>query len=101
MIDHLCQHFIFSMAMLDGLGLLSVSAEVVASVLPDRTGDIVNQCPEVFQGVDELKGVKLKLHVDRDVTPVAQPVRRLPFGYWEKVRAKIQELLDSDVVDLW
>ena len=82
-----------------GLGLLSVNCNVTSEILPDNTADIVNLYPEVFQGVGKLKDVKLKLHVDREVAPVAQPVRRLPFGFRGKVKAKLQELLDNDIVE--
>ena len=37
--------------------------------------------PECFNGVGKLKGVKIKLHVDTEVEPVAQPVCTLPFSY--------------------
>jgi len=49
--------------------------------------------------VGKLKGVKLKLHIDRAVNPVSQPVRRLPFGYRDKVKAKVQEFVDNDAIE--
>jgi len=33
------------------------------------------------------------------VTPVAQPIRRIPFSRREKVMRKLQELEDLDVVE--
>ena len=42
--------------------------------------DIREKYPALFTGVGKLKGYKLKLHINEDVTPVAQSVRRLPFG---------------------
>jgi len=82
-----------------GLGLLSLSDSVIACVLPDDPNMIMKQFPEVFNGVGKLKGVKLKLHIDRDVSPIAQPVRRLPFGYRDKIKAKLQELVGNDIVE--
>ena len=32
------------------------------------------------QGIGKLKGYQLKLHIDDNVRPVAQPVRRIPFS---------------------
>jgi hypothetical protein len=81
------------------LELVSVNENVVANILPDYTKAIFNQFPNVFKGVGKLKGVKLRLHIDRDVTPVAQPVRRLPYGFRDKVRMKIKELVANDVVE--
>ena len=33
------------------------------------------------------------------MTPVAQPVRRLPFGLRNKVKQKLDELLDKDIIE--
>ena len=41
--------------------------------------------PECFKGVGKLKDCKIKLHVDPNCEPVAQPVRRVPFGLKDKV----------------
>ena len=43
--------------------------------------------PKVFDGVGKLKDYKLKLHVDPEVTPIAQKPRRVPFALREKVTA--------------
>ena len=46
-----------------------------------------------------MKGYELKLHVDESVKPVAQHVRRIPFGLREKVDAKLDELLEFDIIE--
>ena len=53
----------------------------------------------VFVGVGKLKGYKLKLHVDPDVTPVAQKPRRVPFALREKVTSKVEDLIAKDIVE--
>jgi len=68
-------------------------------VLFSNADGIVSQFPGVFQGVGKLKSVNLKLHIYRAVNPVTQPVRRLPFGYRNKVKAKVQELVDNNAVE--
>ena len=46
-----------------------------------QNSDILGQYPDLFSGeVGKLKDFQQKLHINRDVKPVAQPVRRLPFG---------------------
>ena len=40
-----------------------------------RDSDIREEFADIFTGVGKLKDYKLKLHVDENVTPVAQPVR--------------------------
>lgn len=47
----------------------------------------------------KLKNFKLMLHIDENVTPVAQQVRRIPFAMREKVEAKLKELQDMDIIE--
>ena len=46
----------------------------------------------------EAEGFQLKLHVKDNVTPVAHPVRILPFGLRAKVDEKLDELLAKDII---
>ena len=39
----------------------------------------------LFTAVGLLKGYELRLNIDESLKPVAQPVRRIPFGLCEKV----------------
>lgn len=41
--------------------------------------ELVDKPQEVFQGLGKLKGFQVHLHVDKDIQPVAQPHRRVPF----------------------
>ena len=43
-------------------------------------------------------GVK-KLHINEDVTPVLQSVRRLPFGLRDKVDGRLDELLGMGIIE--
>ena len=61
--------------------------------------DIVKNFADVFSGVGKLKDYQLKLHINKDVNPVAQPVRRLSFGLREKVDQKLDELLKGDIIE--
>ena len=53
---------------------------------------------KVFVGFGKLKDYKLKLHVDPEVTPIAQKPRRVPFALREKVSAKV-DLIAKDIVE--
>ena len=53
----------------------------------------------LFNGVGLLKGCELKLHIDDSVKPVAQHVRRIPFGLREKVDKKLDELLELYIIE--
>ena len=61
--------------------------------------DIVKNFADVFCGVGKLKNFQLKLHVNKDIKPVAQPVRGLPFGLRDKVDKKLDELLKEDIIE--
>ena len=55
--------------------------------------------PGVFSGVGRLKNYQLKLHIDPQVIPVVQKMRRIPFSLKDKVTAKVNELLENDIIE--
>ena len=83
------------------LNLLRIGpSHVVNSVGAEITGqDIKDRYKELFNGVGLLKDYELKLNIDDSVKPVAQPVRRIPFGVREKVERKLDELLESGIIE--
>ena len=62
---------------------------------------IVNKHDAVFNGVGKLKDYQLKVHLNPDITPVAQPQRHLPFHNRKDldVEKKLQELQDLDIIE--
>ena len=62
-------------------------------------GQLKAKYPSVFHGIGKLKGYQLKLHVDPSVTPVVQKMRRVPFSLKDKVNAKVNELLEKDIIE--
>nr|XP_058967969.1 uncharacterized protein K02A2.6-like [Pocillopora verrucosa] len=62
-------------------------------------GYVLKDFADIFQGVGKLKDFQLKLHINKNVKPVAQPVRRLPFGLRDKVDKKLDELLQEDIIE--
>ena len=60
---------------------------------------IADRFPKVFSGVGKLSCYQLKLHIDREVAPVAQKPRRIPYPLKDKVQRKIDELLDLDIIE--
>ena len=65
----------------------------------DFANQLKAQYPKVFTGVGKLKDFELKLHVDPNVPPVAQKLRRVPSALRAKVKAKIDELLEGDIIE--
>ena len=62
------------------LGVLRVGPDVCSLTTEGSHADVREKYREVFTGVGKLKDFQLKLHIKGDATPVAQLVRRLPFG---------------------
>ena len=77
-----------------GIGIAAVSAD------PKTIGGILQQkYPNVFSGVGKLKDRAVQLHIDPNVTPVAQPMRRTPFSMRSKLEEKIKELIELDIIE--
>jgi len=83
------------------LGVLKVGVDI--SAVDERLqpiGETIQEkYPEVFRGVGMLKGRAVQLHIDPNVKPVAQPIRRTPFSLRSKVEEKIKELIDMDIIE--
>ncbi len=66
---------------------------------PNLKSMIQQQYPKLFNRVGRLNTKQISLHIDRTVTPVAQPLRRVPFHLREAVEKKISELLKMDIIE--
>ena len=55
--------------------------------------------PQLFQGIGKLKGGKVKLEIDTQVKPVAQPHRRIPFHMRKKVEQELKRLEELDIIE--
>ena len=53
----------------------------------------------MFTGVGKLRDFELKLHVDPNIPHVAQKSRQVPLALKDKVKGKIDELLEGDIVE--
>ena len=62
-------------------------------------GVIKSRYSQCFKGVGKLKCSSFKLHVDPQCEPVAQPVRRVPFGYKYKVTQLPHGLVAEDIIE--
>ena len=60
---------------------------------------IMSDYKEVFDGVGKLKDYQVKLHVNPNVPPVAQPVSRTSFSLPDKVKKKVEELVSMDITE--
>ena len=78
------------------LGVLKIGVDVGAV---SHTQNIPEMYPELFKGVGKLNTHQVTLHIKKDVPPVAQPTRRVPYNLRDKVENKIQELLRADIIE--
>ena len=53
---------------------------------------LIEQYPNLFKGIGNLKGVEVKLHIDKEVPPVAQRARRIPFHLCKQVKKELEHL---------
>ena len=82
------------------LSLLHVGPLQVNSVVSEHSeDDIRRRYQDLFTGIGLLKDYELKLHMDDSVKPVAQSVRRIPFGLRTKVDQKLDELFQADIIE--
>jgi len=82
------------------LSLLRVGPSQANSVTSGQLeSDIQERYKDLFTGVGLLRDYELKLHIDESVKPVAQHVRKIPFGLRGKVDKKLDELLELDVIE--
>ena len=84
-------------AMKLGVLKLQVPGISVNSVV-DRN-ELIAKHQAVFGGIGKLKDYQLKLHIDTEVQPVAQPLRRPAFSLREKIEKKLDELLHEDITE--
>ena len=78
------------------LGMLKIGITIAA--IAETSQVLKQQYPVVFSGVGKLNTKQLLLHIDPNVTPVAQPLRRTPFNLREKVEV-IESLLALDIIE--
>jgi len=58
-----------------------------------------NEYPNVFNGIGKLRDYQVRLHINPEVKPVAQSVRRIPLALRPKVEEEIQRLLEQDIIE--
>ena len=80
------------------LGLI----ELKVNQLKDKPPDIEQLAatyPNLFNGIGELKDFNLRLHIDHNVPPVAQPPRRIPFHLRKQVAKELKKLEQDGIIE--
>ncbi len=61
---------------------------------------LLSEYDTVFtEKVGKLKGYKVKLHIDRTITPKQQPYRRVPYHLAKPIEKKLDKLIENDVIE--
>ena len=60
---------------------------------------ILCRYPQNFKGIGKLRGYSVKSHVDPQVKPVAEPLKRIPYHLKDRVEEAVSEMLASDVIE--
>ncbi|XP_022777877.1 uncharacterized protein LOC111319348, partial [Stylophora pistillata] len=79
------------------LGVLKLGTQICTVTCSET---VMSDYKKIFEGMGKLKDFQVKLYVNPDVPPVAQPVRRTPFSLQDKVKEKIEELIAMDIIEL-
>ena len=78
-----------------GLNLLQTVQQIGDQPSKTETNapaNLIEEYDDLFHGLGKLKNYQIKLHIDENVPPVAQPHRRVPFH----VRKQLEEQLRRD-----
>jgi len=68
------------------IGIVNNCSTILENAQPvDKKASLRARFTKVFEGLGKLKGYQLKLHQDDSISPVAQPLRRIPFSRRQKV----------------
>ncbi|XP_041355507.1 uncharacterized protein LOC121373122 [Gigantopelta aegis] len=73
--------------------------KIGVNIAIDIASSVKQQFPKVFNGVGKLNTKQVSLHIDPEVTPVAQPLSRTPFNLRGKVEEKVEELVRFDIIE--
>ena len=63
------------------------------------SSNLIKEHPVLFFGVRKLKDTQIKLHIDENVIPIAQPARRVPFHIRKALDKALDDLEDNDMIE--
>ncbi|XP_067026772.1 uncharacterized protein [Acropora muricata] len=85
------------------LGLLQLGPQIKSLQLStdgeNRGPSILDKFPGCCEGIGKLKDFQLKIPIDAEVQPVAQPIRRVPYHLRDKLTNKLKELVELDIIE--
>ena len=61
--------------------------------------NVFQRYPSLFTGLGKMKNVEVKLHIDRNVSPVHQTHRRIPCHQRKSLESCVESLLQQDIIE--
>ena len=93
---------LLSGATCEQLGIISFQqakvAHVVAPTDQSKAG-LLTRYPSIFDGVGTLKNYQVTLHTDKNVKPVCQPARPIPFHLRKKCEQELREMEAEGIIE--
>lgn len=80
------KHSLIGNSLAKSLGILKIGVDI----------NLVEENKSVFPA---LKGIEVKINLDKEVAPVFQPYRRVPLELEKKVAARVEELVQKDIIE--
>ena len=92
-------HALFGRETAISLGVLKLGAHVNSLDGAKREASIFEKFPGCCEGIGKLKDFQLKVPIDPEIPPVAQPIRRVPYHLRDKLSTKLDELVELDIIE--
>lgn len=64
-----------------------------------KVGLEIDQVAQRMEPLSKINGVSVHIHLDPDVKPIFQPMRRIPVALEEAVNNKLKELMARDIIE--
>ena len=61
--------------------------------------NVFQSYPSLFIGLEKMKNVEVKLHIDENVKPVHQSHKRIPFHQRKNLQACVESLLQQEIIE--
>ena len=78
------------------LGILKIVNNINQN---NKVDSLIKEFDDLFHGIGKMKDLKVKLHIDPSVKPVAQKHRRIPFNVREKLEKELERLERAGIIE--
>ena len=80
------------------LGIIDVHVNKIEAEVPEHERHFA-QYPNLFKGIGNLKGVEVKLHINKEVPPVTQQAKWIPFHLRKQVEIELEHLETQGIIE--